>query len=78
MKIRNCVAVALLALATTGCTTLSESQLDAREYRQVDFQEQFKAYRMQCLAAGKRVYIDAQQRIARNGLPRPGDRYFCA
>jgi len=63
---------------TEGCTTMTEQQLQAREYRNTEFELQFREFRRQCVAGGKRVFIDAIQKVGRDGLPHNGDRYYCA
>ena len=65
-------------LMTAGCTSLSERQLEEREYRNVEFAERFKAARSECLARGGRMYINASSKLDRNGIPNRGDRYFCS
>lgn len=69
-------AAALLTM-TSACAPLSEAERDEREYRQVDFVEQFLVFRADCAARGKRILIDAMSRVSRDGIPSPGDRYFC-
>jgi hypothetical protein len=69
-------AAALLTM-TSACAPLSEAERDEREYRQVDFVEQFLVFREDCTGRGKRILIDAMSRVSRDGIPSPGDRYFC-
>ena len=69
-------AVAAASLAG-GCTTMTAAQLEAREYRRIDFEARYLDYRTQCLQAGKRIYIDAGGSLGRDGMPRPGDRFYC-
>jgi hypothetical protein len=71
-------ALVAMTLLTSACATLTDAQLETREYRRIDFEAQFVQYRSQCLSAGKRIIIDARQKIGRDGVPRPGDRYYCA
>lgn len=61
----------------SGCASLTEAQLEARDYRRFDFKHQFIDFRQRCLAAGGRVIIDAKQSLDRHDLPRRGDRYYC-
>jgi hypothetical protein len=74
------LACALLigtTLLASACVTMTEDQLQARADRHAYFELQFTEYRRQCHAGGKRIVIDAKQKIGRNGLPSFGDRYFC-
>lgn len=64
-------------LLATGCISLTEAQLEAREYRRADFRNQFIDYRQRCLAASGRIIVDAKQSLDRNDLPHRGDRYYC-
>lgn len=73
-------AAALLpaaALLASGCITLTEAQLEARDYRRADFTNRYVDYRKRCLAAGGRIIIDAKQPLGRNDIPHRGDRYYC-
>lgn len=74
------VSVVLLTgivLLASGCATMTADQLEARDNRRANFELQFTEFRRQCLAGGKRVYIDALQKVGRDGLPQVGDRYHC-
>jgi hypothetical protein len=62
---------------TSACAPLSEAERDEREYRKVDFVEQFLVFRADCTARGKRILIDATSKVSRDGIPSLGDRYFC-
>ncbi len=64
-------------LFTTGCVSLTEAQLEARDYRRVEFKQQFIDFRQRCRAAGGRIIIDANQSLDRHDLPNRGDRYYC-
>ena len=64
-------------LLAAGCISLTEAQLEAREYRRADFRNQFTDYRQACLAAGGTIIIDAKQSLDRNDMPHRGDRYYC-
>lgn len=72
---RLAVIAGLLLIA--GCAPLSEAQKEAREYRRVEYEAQFLMYRADCHARGGRVYIMANQKVGRDGVPSPGDRYVC-
>ncbi|MDX1518448.1 MAG: hypothetical protein R3288_16485 [Woeseiaceae bacterium] len=72
------IAVILPALLLiTGCISLTEAQLEARDYRRIDFKQQFIDFRQRCSAAGGRIIIDAKQGLDRHDLPNRGDRYYC-
>ena len=71
------VLLATALLTTSGCA-MTEAQVEARDYRRIDFEEQFKADRRQCLARGGRIYVNAASNVGRDGIPQRGDRYFCA
>lgn len=60
-----------------GCISLTEAQLEARDYRRADFRNQFIDYRQRCLANGGKIIIDAKQSLGRNDMPHRGDRYYC-
>lgn len=64
-------------LLCAGCAGLSEAELEAREYRRVDHAERFRDFRRRCLNAGGFVHIDARHAVDRDGVPKPGDRYYC-
>lgn len=70
--------LAAALLSAGGCATLSEADLERRDYRRSDFRNQFIDDRALCHARGGRMYIDAKQTLGRDGIPRRGDRYFCA
>ena len=71
------LGVAAMLTLTTACAPLSETERDEREYRQVDFVEEFLVFRADCWARGKRILVNAMSRVSRDGIPSPGDRYFC-
>lgn len=66
-----------VVLVATGCISLTEAQLEARDYRRADFRNQFIDYRQRCLASGGKIFIDAKQSLDRDDLPHRGDRYYC-
>ncbi|MDX1515953.1 MAG: hypothetical protein R3288_03890 [Woeseiaceae bacterium] len=71
------LAAAAVLLTATGCASLSDVQLETRDYRRNDFKQQFLEYRQQCLSSGGRIVIDAKQALDRDGAPHRGDRYYC-
>ena len=64
-------------LLATGCISLSEAQLEARDYRRMDYKQQFADFRQRCRASGGKIFIDAKQALDRHDLPHRGDRYYC-
>ena len=71
-------AVVLAGFAGAGCAPLSEVQQDVREYENVDFENEFIAYRQQCMANGGRVFILANDRVDRRGIPSRGSYFTCS
>ena len=67
----------LTMFAAAGCQSLPQDRLDQREYRQVDFEQRFRADRRRCLARGGTLYIAASRSVDRKGTPARGDRYVC-
>ena len=65
-------------LTLTACATLSEAELEARQYERTDYQERFRDFRQRCLAGGGLVIVNAPTSIDRNGVPGPGSRYTCS
>lgn len=76
-KILRAAGLLPAALLVTGCISLTEAQLEARDYRRADFVNQFLDYRQHCQAIGGKIFIDAKQSLDRKGLPHRGDRYYC-
>ena len=73
---RAALLVPSIAIAA-GCMSLSDAQLEARDYRRADFGNQFKDFRQRCRARGGKIVIEANQSLGRGDLPHRGDRYFC-
>jgi len=72
----TCILVAAALLC--GCATITQEDLDRREYRQIDRINRFYEYEQKCQLAGGLVHIEAQQGWApRNGVPGRGDQYWC-
>lgn len=74
LRIAGILPVMLLA---TACVSLTDAQLEARDYRRIDFKQQFVDFRQRCRAAGGKIIIDAKQGLDRHDLPNRGDRYYC-
>ena len=70
-------AVSLLLHTGTGCATLDERDREARDYRRATFEAEFLDYRARCTQSGKRIWISARGKVGRDGIPQPGDRYYC-
>ena len=75
MKITCLLAIVLLA---QGCASLTEEELERREYRRVDRTNLFLEFKANCKYAGGRVHIYRWGTGSpRNKLPNPGDMYSC-
>ena len=72
------VTAGLVSLATAGCAPMSEVAQEEREFENVDFENQFIAYRQRCMASGGRVYVLANDRVDRRGIPSRGSYYTCS
>lgn len=72
------LALCCIGLLSAGaCAPLSEAQFEARQYRQIEYQNRFLDFRQQCWVRGKRVFIEARGRVGNDRLPAYGDKYFC-
>lgn len=72
-----CVLAGVFLIA--GCATLTEQELEAREYRNLDWRNAFVDYRQRCIHQGGRVLIDARGgHVDREGVPSRGDYYTCS
>lgn len=69
------MGMALVLLS--GCASMTEVQLEARDYQRTDFRNQFVEDRTRCQAAGRRIVIFANGSIDRNGIPKSRVPYFC-
>ena len=69
------VAAAILA---AGCAPLPQIAQDEREYRRVDFENQFLEFKRRCVQSGGRVFVLAGGNVDRDGIPARGDRYTCS
>ena len=74
------VTIGLIAagVLATGCAPLPQIALDEREYRRVDFENQFIEFKRRCVQSGGRVYVMASGNVDRRGIPARGDRYTCS
>lgn len=64
-------------LIASACAPMSEERLEARQYRQVDWESRYVNYARRCSHAGGRMIVRASHRIGRAGIPRRGDYYNC-
>ena len=69
------VAAGVLA---AGCAPLPQLAQDEREYRRVDFENQFLEFKRRCVQSGGRVFVMASGNVDRRGIPSRGDRYTCS
>jgi len=74
----NMICILAAAALLSGCATMTEHDLERRDYRQIDRINRFYEYEHQCRLAGGLVHIEAHQGWApRNGVPGRADRYWC-
>ena len=78
MNIRRLASMLILLVPGTGCATLSEAELEHREYERASFEAEFLDYRARCTLEGKRIWISARGKVGRDGIPSRGDVYYCA
>ena len=64
-------------LFASACAQLTDERLEARQYRQVDWESRYVNYSRRCSHAGGRMIVRASHRIGRAGIPRRGDYYNC-
>ena len=61
-----------------GCAAVTEEQLEAREYRDVEWQAQYFQYKANCENNGGVVVIHGtKSRFSRDNAPAFGDLYRC-
>lgn len=77
MTIRKLAAITLVLFPATGCASLSEAELERRQYQRATYKAEFLDYRDRCTLRGKRIWISARGKVGRDGLPAPGDVYYC-
>ena len=76
MQKRNILA-GLAILIASGCTQLTQSQLEDRRYPRAEYRAHFLEFRTACWQQDKRIFIDARHTPPKLGIPHRGDRYFC-
>lgn len=64
-------------LLTSACTAVNDRRTEARQYRQIDWESRYVNYASRCNQAGGRMIVRANHRMARSGIPRPGDYFNC-
>lgn len=77
MRLQALSLAAAAAACLVGCTTLSEREAEAREYRRIDFETRYFEYRERCHAGGGWILMEPVGRMHRDGIPRRGDRWRC-
>ena len=75
-SLRSATLFALI-LFTTGCAGMTERELEQRSYERANYEAEFVDYRARCYADGKRLWISARGKVGRDGVPSPGDHYYC-
>lgn len=78
LKPWNFLLVIAVFWGVSGCAGLSASEQMDRDYRKLEYSEQFKAERRRCFARGGRMIVDALGQPGRDGVPKHGARYLCA
>ena len=70
--------ISLLAAGfATGCATMTEAERIDREYRRIEWRQQFVADRAVCVARGGRFIFDGSAEQDRNGIPKYRVMYYC-
>ena len=72
------LTIVCLGAVICGCAPMPEVKQEARDYRNLDHENQFIAYRRQCVANGGKVMILANGDVDRRGIPSRGTYYTCA
>ena len=71
------VLIAMTAMTLAACAPLTERQLEAREYRRLDFQARYHELRAECRAEGGMLYVEPARRLGRSSTPDPKDKIRC-
>ena len=66
------------ALFSAACSTMTEKEWEAREYARVEWQEQFRNDRRECLARGGNWVVDGTAELDRDDIPKRRVFYVCA
>ena len=68
----------MAAVFLAGCASMTGAELEARDYRRMDFRNQFIEERSRCLAEGRRFVVFANGGVDREGIPRARVPYYCS
>lgn len=77
------ILLTTIMLISAGCSSLPNGQNEywevaqSRQVEQVEHEKRYLAYKRQCYAVGRRIWIDGKHEIGRNGIPHRLDRYTC-
>ena len=72
------VLLFVAAVMLGGCVTMTDKQREQLEYRQVEWQEQFRMDLIECRAQGGLMIIEPGiRRLGRSTTPKYGDKYTC-
>ena len=77
MKARRLATILPVIVILTGCAGLTERELEERNYERANYEAEFIDYRTRCSVRGKRMWISARGTVGRDGIPSPGDHYYC-
>ena len=77
MKVRRMATLFIPVLTMAGCGAMTERELEQRRYERANHEAEFIDYRARCYARGKRLWISARGKVGRDGVPGPGDHYYC-
>lgn len=77
-RTRRVIAGLIAGGILAGCAPLPQLAQDEREYRRVDFENQFLEFKRRCVQSGGRVFVMAGGNVDRRGIPSRGDRYTCS
>ena len=74
----NVSLVTAIALLAAGCAPITETSIEAREYRRIEFQNRFIFDRARCVERGGRIEVLADgAELNRDGVPEHRVRYYC-
>lgn len=72
------IGLVAAGVLVAGCAPLPQIAQDEREYRRVDFENEFLEFKRRCVQSGGRVFVMAGANVDRRGIPSRGDRYTCS
>ncbi len=74
----NVSLVTAITLLAVGCAPMTETSVEAREYRRIEFQNRFIFDRARCVERGGRIEVLADgAELNRAGVPKHRVRYYC-